>query len=83
MAEVGDGSAGHCLAYNARMQEHGGITWGEMVTNLAIAHGIHDLTEKDIDWLLWECTAWPIADVDYVRRQLEELFTNWKGVPRD
>lgn len=74
MADIGDGSTGACLAFTARMQRHGGITWGEYVINLAAAHGIEGLTEAEIDHMLWEETAWPMADVDYIRDQLIELF---------
>lgn len=81
MADIGDGSVGGSLAYNARMYETGGLTWGQWVTNVAAANDIDDLTEFDIDEILWERTAWPMADVDYVKRQLLELFANWKETP--
>jgi hypothetical protein len=80
MADIGDGSVGASLAYNTLMQS-GGLSWGEFVTNIAEANGIHDLTEPDIDELLWEHTAWPMADAAYIQRQLNELFANWKGMP--
>lgn len=81
MADIGDGSVAASLAYNARMYETGGLTWGQWVENIAAANNVHGLTEFDIDELLWEHTAFPMGDVDYVRRQLIELFANWKGVP--
>jgi hypothetical protein len=83
MADIGDGSVGASLAYNARMYQTGGLTWGQYVENLAAANGIDGLTEFDIDEILWEHTAWPMAEVDYVRGQILELFTTWKEKPRE
>jgi hypothetical protein len=78
MDDVGDGSVRACLAYGARMHEHGGLTWGEWVADLAAANGVSDLSEFDIDELLWEHTAWPVAGIEYIRQQLLELFANQK-----
>lgn len=83
MADIGDGSVAASLAYNARMYETGGLTWGQWVENIAAANGVNGLTEFDIDEILWEHTAWPMAGADYVRTQLIELFAHWKEKPRD
>jgi hypothetical protein len=61
--------------------QNGGITWGEYVANIAETHDVHGLSESNIDEILWEHTAWPMADADYVQRQLHKLFADWKGMP--
>lgn len=51
-----------------------GLTWADWVRLVAAEHGVHDLSEDDIDVLLWERTAFPVAGPDHVRPQLAQLF---------
>lgn len=82
MADIGDGSVTASLT-TARLHDQTGMSWFELVTEMAADAGVHGLTSEDIDWLLWEHTAWPIAGYDYVCRQLVELFADWKGMPHE
>jgi hypothetical protein len=40
----------------------------------AAENGVHGLTDDEIEYVLWERTAWPVAGIGYVRAQLVELF---------
>lgn len=52
-----------------------GVTWADWVRLVAAEHDTHGLTDDVVDWLLWECTAWPITtDVSYLRAQLDAAF---------
>lgn len=49
-----------------------GLTWGDWVRLLAAERGVHGLSDRAVDQLLLEFTAWPISlDPDYIRPQLE------------
>lgn len=48
-----------------------GITWADWVRLVAAEVGVHDLTDEQVNWLLWEQTAWPFScEVRYLRPQL-------------
>lgn len=49
-------------------------TWHDMVRLVATAHHRHNLTDEQIEWLLWERTAFPFADPAYVLRQIDGFF---------
>jgi hypothetical protein len=50
-------------------------TWLGLVRHVADNHQVSDLTDREIDHILWEYTAYPFADADYIERQLHELFS--------
>lgn len=50
------------------------MTWFDLVRIIAFAHGITDLSETDMDWILWEYTAFPLADAAYIAGQLDNVF---------
>jgi hypothetical protein len=50
------------------------LTWAEWVRLTAAENGVHGLTDDEIEYVLWERTAWPVAGIGYVRAQLVELF---------
>lgn len=52
-------------------------TWAELVRAVAADHGITDLPDVAVEFLLQEHTAWPWTPADYVERQLEKLFTKF------
>lgn len=69
---VGDGSA---LQGIARLTETGQLTVGEWIRLIAESCGYyHEFTEDEIEYVLWEQTAYPVAGTTYVQRQLIELF---------
>jgi hypothetical protein len=73
---VGDGSAMNGVA---RLVETAQLTVREWVQLIAEACGFERLlTDDEIDFLLWEKTAYPVAGTDYVQRQLIELFERMK-----
>jgi hypothetical protein len=53
-------------------------TWADLVRKLAAKHGVQGLSDKEIDFILWERTAWQFADRDYVCDQLAKLFARAK-----
>lgn len=56
-----------------------GLTWADWVRLTASDLGVHGLTEDNIEFLLWECTAWPIAtDLAVLGPQLTDALL---GVP--
>lgn len=51
------------------------VTWSEYVRILAEVNGLQRyLSDADIEFLLWECTAWPVAGFRCVRDQLIQEF---------
>lgn len=52
-----------------------GCTWADWVRLIASDLGVHGLTDDEVEWALWERTAWPFASIGHVRAQLVELFT--------
>jgi hypothetical protein len=56
-----------------------GCTWADYTRVLALANGVdRELSDDEIDVLLWERTAWPVADFEYVRDQLIGEFLKMK-----
>lgn len=49
------------------------MTWLDLVRMSAAVHHI-EVDDVDADWVLWEHTAFPLADAAYVARQLDEFF---------
>src|SRR3982751_1104311 len=57
-----------------------GCTWADYTRVLALANGVdRELSDDEIDFLLWERTAWPVADFEYVRDQLIGEFLKDEG----
>lgn len=56
-----------------------GLTWADWVRLIASDYGV-SLTDDAIDFVLWERTAWPVADVAHVREQLHAFFA---GCPNE
>jgi hypothetical protein len=52
-----------------------GITWADWVRLVAAEHGVHGLTDDDVDFLLWERTAWPTCtETGVLRAQLVDAL---------
>jgi hypothetical protein len=49
------------------------VTWADWVRLVASEHGVYGLSDDDVEYLLWERTAWPICDVPYLRRQVIDV----------
>lgn len=49
-------------------------TWDAVLTLVGLQHG-RVLTDDEKQFLLWECTAWPMAGVVHIQRQLHEALT--------
>lgn len=47
------------------MKEEKGKTWMDLAREI-----FPDATEDHLDFILWNHTAFPFADVDHIRRQL-------------
>ena len=49
-----------------------GETWADAVRMIASWNGVpgYTLSDSDISWMLWEQTAWPMADMDYCIPQI-------------
>ncbi len=50
------------------------VTWIDWVQDLAIEHGLPIPSPAEVETLLWERTAWPVAGRDETRRQLDIEF---------
>lgn len=62
----------------------GGITWQDWTRLTASDVGVHGLTDEQVDWLLWERTAFPFAPVTYIRDQLiDQLTRGDRSMPED
>lgn len=48
------------------------------VRQIAADQGVGPFTDDELDWLLWEETAWPMGGTVVVERQLREVFTRMK-----
>lgn len=46
--------------------------YGEACVRLAKEHFGENLSEKEVSYLLWNATAFPFGDVDYIEEQLAE-----------
>lgn len=53
----------------------GGRTWGDLARSIAAVYRLAP-TDEEINFALWERTAWPIAGVEYVSGQLHEWFAS-------
>lgn len=52
-----------------------GLTWADLVRLTATTAGyLSHLDDVEVDFILWEHTAFPIADAPYILRQLEAFF---------
>lgn len=50
-------------------------TYADLVREVAREHGLHDLTEVHVDFLLWERTPWPVSlDEDTITQALHRAF---------
>lgn len=49
-------------------------SWYTLVQLVAAAHGHHRLTPAEFEVVLWEHTAFPVADLPLLTRQLKEYF---------
>lgn len=63
-----DGTLDEPLPHDATM------TWGDLVRVVGARHGFLTLNEVDCDFVLWEHTAFPMADAAYVTKQLDRYF---------
>lgn len=53
-------------------------TWADLCLLVGLEHG-RVLTEGETEFLLWECTAYPMAGAIYVQRQIHEALTERPG----
>ena len=55
-----------------------GMTWFDLVRLSGAVHGFTeaDLDDLTMDVILWEQTAFPMADAAYVSRQLDAFFAD-------
>jgi apolipoprotein N-acyltransferase len=49
-------------------------TWGEIVREI---YG-QEITDEDVEFILWETTAYPFAPIEYVQNQLKENFEKYQ-----
>lgn len=50
------------------------VSWQRWVTWCAVEHGHREPTTEEIDFILWERTAFPMAGADHVKKQVHEYF---------
>ena len=50
-------------------------SWWTLVRLVGHAHGHHDLDADQFEVVLWEHTAFPVADLPTITAQLKEYFT--------
>jgi hypothetical protein len=53
------------------------ITWGDLVRK-----HIPDATSDEVEYILWNETAYPMADADYVEKQIIEYANRMKSNDR-
>lgn len=71
---VGDGSGLSAMVTD---------TWSDFVRTIAEANGYDcHLLDDEIEWLLWERTAYPVAGYLYVRDQLIQEFQRMKEIAK-
>ena len=51
------------------------LTWIELVRQVAAEHRVKNVSDEQADFILWECTAFPFAGVDYTRQQIHTYFS--------
>jgi len=49
-------------------------SWDDLVQEVAREKGKRPPSEDEVENILWEHTAFPLAGDGYIRRQLEEYF---------
>lgn len=54
-------------------------TWGDLVRSVAAEYGVTDLSDADVDNVLWEQTPFPLATRDLVEPALHEFFAEVTG----
>lgn len=55
-----------------------GMTWYDLVKAVAASHGCLDIDEMAADVILWEYTAFPMADAGYIAKQLDRYFAGYR-----
>lgn len=50
------------------------ITWQALVYNAGAQYGVRNLTDRDVDFILWERTAFPVCGLDHTVKQIHEFF---------
>lgn len=58
-----------------------GLTWRDLARLIAGRHGQPGLSDEEIDWLLWEHTAFPLVSPARVCVQLHRYFVAQEGQP--
>lgn len=56
-----------------------GLSWRDLVRLAAARHGRADLSEEEVDWILWEHTAFPFCTPARICVQLHRFFTAQEG----
>lgn len=49
-------------------------TWADVVRDVAAEFGRFDVTDDEVDWILWERTPWPMAPLPMVEDALRLHF---------
>lgn len=58
-----------------------GQTWQNLVRGIALGFG-RQVSDDEIEFILWERTAFPVGGLDTTRRQVVEWFTDPDAVER-
>lgn len=53
-------------------------SWGELVRRIGAQYNFNDLTDAQVDIILWERTAWPMSGLDHTQKQLHDYFRTTK-----
>lgn len=55
------------------------MTYLDMTREVAHSAGVITYSDEDLDYVLWEHTAFPFCGVPLLRAQLKEFFAQQKG----
>jgi hypothetical protein len=71
VAEVRDGQVVRIIEH----EEPGGLTYLDAAWRIACEFGLEGIEDPELDYILWEHTAFPVAPWTHVADQLRQVFT--------
>lgn len=59
------------------------MSWRDLTRAIAREHGKENLTDDEVDLVLWEKTAYPFARIAYTAVQIDDYFSDPAKVDRE